>query len=35
MPVLLVGAGGAGVLTFYFKTVHPTVAGGAPVWLDG
>jgi hypothetical protein len=35
VPVLWVGAGGAGVCTFNFKAVHQTVAGRVPVWLDG
>jgi hypothetical protein len=35
VPVLLVGAGGAGVSMFNFKVVFQTVASRVPVWLDG
>ncbi len=34
VPVLLVGAEGAGVSTFNFKAMCRTVAGRVLVWLD-
>ncbi len=35
VSISLVGAGGAGVSMFNFKTVCQAVAGRVPIWLDG